>query len=39
MDLTMDEVGFNFNLELNSFSSFPVATYKDGAFVGYQQPM
>ena len=40
MDLTMDEVSvLSFNLELNKLLvPSPVATYKDGAFVGYQQP-
>ena len=40
MDLTMDEVSvLSFNLELNKLLvPSPVATYKDGIFVGYQQP-
>ena len=40
MDLTMDEVSvLSFNLELNKLLvPSPVATYKEGAFVGYQQP-
>ena len=40
MDLTMDEVSvLSFNLEFNKLLvPSPVATYKDGAFVGYQQP-
>ena len=40
MDLTMDEVSvLSFNLELNKLLvPSPVATYKDGTFVGYQQP-
>ena len=40
MDLTMDEVSvLSFNLELNKLLvPSPVATYKDGNFVGYQQP-
>ena len=40
MDLTIDEVSvLSFNLELNKLLvPSPVATYKDGIFVGYQQP-
>ena len=40
MDLIMDEVSvLSFNLELNKLLvPSPVATYKDGVFIGYQQP-
>jgi len=40
MDLIMDEVNvLSFNLELNKLLvPSPVATYKDGEFIGYQQP-
>lgn len=40
MDLIMDEVNvLSFNLELNKLLvPSPVATYKDGDFIGYQQP-
>ena len=36
----MDEVSvLSFNLELNKLLvPSPVATYKDGVFIGYQQP-
>ena len=40
MDLIMDEVNvLSFNLELNKLLvPSPVAAYKDGVFIGYQQP-
>ena len=40
MDLIMDEVNvLSFNLELNKLLvPSPVATYKNGDFIGYQQP-
>ena len=40
LDLIMDEVSvLSFNLELNKLLvPSPVATYKDGVFIGYQQP-
>ena len=40
LDLIMDEVSvLSFNLELNKLLvPSPVATYKDGIFIGYQQP-
>ena len=40
LDLIMDEVSvLSFNLELNKLLvPSPIATYKDGVFIGYQQP-
>ncbi len=40
LDLTMDELSIlSFNLELNKLLvPSPIATYKDGVFIGYQQP-
>ena len=40
LDLIMDDVSvLSFNLELNKLLvPSPVATYKDGVFIGYQQP-
>ena len=40
LDLIMDELSvLSFNLELNKLLvPSPIATYKDGVFIGYQQP-